>query len=214
LESRVCGGDSFGYFNAHIREWHESSYPIPGKDCLAVPGTFNHLGGYATYPSSSILNEDGSPVLEQLHQQKQQQRHPHPDSYYKEYYWKRYQTHAQTHGYTFDQNLHLLCGGANETGSQDLASPLFLLFAVLGGYVMVLMIKVELVRPLRYQQLPSRYPQSGRRSFWDLFRSGTSTAAVANHGDDSDSDESSDSSEDEEEEYNYGQEIELAALNR
>ena len=172
LSSKVCWGRPLDFYRARIREWNELDHPIgseyKSKKCslpahqTASTNRFSsdRAGGFLSYPSSSILNENGSKEVRQPQHEKM-------------IYNYEYESRVHEDGYTYDHDLYLLCGGAVDShtfyGSANdedvLPSPFFLLIGVLFGYVMVYMIKVEFNRPLRYQQLPmSRYPRNNTSS--------------------------------------------------
>jgi hypothetical protein len=215
LSSKVCGGRPLDFYRARIREWSDSSYPITGGSAstCSLPAQENEEtskissrrgGGFVTYPSSSILNEDGSKVL------LVNARQPRHD---KVYYSHQYGNRVFLDGYTYDHDLSLLCGGAEDFlsfygGDEDvLPSPFFYLVGVLFGYFMVYMIKAEFIRPLRYrQQLPMRYPSS------------TSTSSTTTIVDDSENDDDDNSDVNDGDNDNVGdddnrrQEIELVMI--
>jgi len=223
ISSKVCGGRPLDFYRARIREWSESDHPIGkaynSKKC-SLPAhetrTTNQFsstrgGGFVTYPSSSILNENGS----------KETRRPKDDKWF---YSFEYENRVYEDGYTYDHDLYLLCGGAADShtfyGSANdedvLPSPFFLVIGVMFGYIMVYMVKVEFIRPLRYSQLPvSSYPPNNTSS------TSTDTDAIGdgseNDGDDNGNDNNGDNDnandgDDYDDNDNRRQEIELVMI--
>jgi len=212
----ACGGH-LSHFRANIREWDEQKYGIPNGIRCSTPSntTFRKGGGYSLYPSSSVLADDGGP---------EDRVAKHMESYYE------HRLHSQQleFGYDYDHNLQYLCGfdfGTNVTHRNEYrqqhiiqgTSVLFVMVGVIFGFTMVLMIKAEYTRPLRYQQLPRDTESSGEN------------AEDNNNSNDDNEDDGNDNDNEEEDEFfdaddgwdrgftqqghrQYRQEIELAVL--
>ncbi len=210
LSSKVCSGHPFDYFRYSIRDWDESEYPMPelfesdvepdasSNICgVRKPYTYDKFansavrgGGQVVYPSSSILRYDGLPSNNTLS----------ADAYKERYDLKRIE-----HGYSYDHDLYKLCEDPaywsfDEGVDESEPSPMFWLFAVMVGYWMVFMIKAELARPLRYEQMPRR----------------TSNSSSDNNNDGDDEGNNHDNDENDghtSQQQQHGQEIELMTLN-
>lgn len=202
MASTVCARDSLDYFQADILDWSINYWIYPSEiDENNIDESMGNIE--MVYPSSSMLLHDGSPVTNRENLRNA------------DWYHERWQEAALVYKYRFEHNLCVLCDLPSPCGYPPPGPSVpFLIFGIVVGFLIVLMIRAEFAKPLRYQQLP---PRSGTRSFWGLFRWGTATAVVSDGDYDSDefSDESSNSnSAEEDEEHSNGQEIELAALNQ
>ena len=195
ISKEVCGNQPFDFFRKKIREWEEFAYPTPyNTSCLPfppvdearVPGHSIHGGGYETYPTSSIISTDG-----------QKEALITTSTAKKQYFENLYEHRVRDGGYSYDHNLYLLCGGIPYyTDSQT--TPGFLVLATMCGYIMVLMIRAEFIRPLRHER-QQRSSRSRDRN--------TNIDNSSINGSDNDDDENLELTQ-------HRQEIELADINR